>query len=267
MKQILLILIYGFVLLPLNTLATECPRIISQSPYITHSLQWLGLEKCIVGVSRYDRLDLPHTGGIFDPDKEAIDNLMPDIIFTSNWTKPETLKNVTPKGVQAFRLQGFNTMQQIEDNLLSMGKATGINDIESRVTTFHKDWFKTAKQIGAKGKKALLISSCSGTPYSFGKQTWLYDLFTQAGFKLVETHEKVRHIKKGNEIEEITTLLDRFEPEVMFIFERTLNKQCNLIMPKTPVRIVALDGELFLHPAPILLKGLNDLYQKKSRWQ
>jgi len=265
MKQILLV--FSFLLLALNTNAAECPRIISQSPYITHSLQWLGLEKCIVGASRYDRLDLPRTGGILDPDKEAIDSLMPDIIFTANWTKPDTLKDVTPGGAQAFRLDGFNTMQQIENNLLSMGKATGINDIESRVKIFHQDWRKAAKRIDAKGKKVLLISSCGGTPYSFGKTTWLYDLFSQAGFKPVETHEKVRHIKKGNEIEEITALLDRFEPEVLFIFERTLNTQCNLIMPKTPVRIVAMDGELFLHPAPVLLEGLKYLNQQKTRWQ
>lgn len=265
MKQLLLV--FGLLLSALNTHAAECPRIISQSPYITYSLQWLGLEKCIVGVSRYDRLDLPRTGGILDPDKAAIDALMPDIIFTSDWTKAETLRQVTPEGTRAFRLHGFNTMQQIEDNLRSMGKATGIADIESRVSNFHHDWLQAVKRLDARGKKVLLISSCSGTPYSFGKTTWLYDLFTQAGFRPVETHAKVRHLKKGNEIEEITTLLDRFKPEVMFVFERTLNKQCNLVMPKTPVRILALDGELFLHPAPVLLQGLNDLYHKKARWQ
>ncbi len=265
MKQILLAI--SFLALALNTHADECPRIISQSPYITYSLQWLGLEKCIVGVSRYDRLDLPLTGGISKPDKEAIEGLMPDLIFTSDRTKANTLKEVTPEEAQAFRLNGFNSMQQIEDNLLTLGRASKISDIELRVKNFHQDWRKAAKQVDAKGKKVLLISSCSGTPYSFGKQSWLYDLFTQAGFKVVETHENIRHIRKGDEIEEITALLNRFEPEVLFIFERTLNTQCNLIMPKTPVKIVAMDGEQFLHPAPILLKGLNDLYNKKARWQ
>lgn len=264
-KQIFLAV--GLLLLALNGHAAECPRIISQSPYITYSLQWLGLEKCIVGVSRYDRLDLPRTGGISDPDKEAIDDLMPDIIFTSDRTKVETLQQITPAGAKAFRLHSFKTMQQIEDNLRTLGKATGIADIESRVSHFHHDWLVAIQRLDAKGKKVLLISSCSGTPYSFGKQTWLYDLFSQAGFKPVETHEKIRHLKKGNEFEEITTLLNRLEPEVMFVFERKLNAQCNLLLPKTPVRIVALDGNLFLHPAPILLQGLNDLYQKKPRWQ
>ena len=257
----------GLLLLTWNAQANECPRIISQSPYITHSLKWLGLEKCIVGVSRYDRIDRPHTGGISNPDKEAIDSLMPDIIFTSNRTKSSVLNDVTPQGTQAYRLNGFNTMQQIENNLLTIGKAAGIKNISTRIDEFHHDWQKAIKQIDAQGKKVLLISSCSGSPYSFGKQTWLYDLFSQAGFDVVETHDKIRHIKKGKEIEAITGLLDRFKPEVLFIFERTLNTQCNLIMPKTPVRIVAMDGEHFLNPAPVLLKGLDELYQKKVRWQ
>ena len=151
----------GLLLLALNGHAAECPRIISQSPYITHSLQWLGLEQCIVGVSRYDKLDLPRTGGILDPDKEAIDDLMPDIIFTPDWTKPETLEQITPQGAKAFRLHSFNTMQQIEDNLLTLGKATDIHDIESRVNTFHHDWLQAVKRLDAKDKKVLLISSCS----------------------------------------------------------------------------------------------------------
>lgn len=265
MKQLLLIC--TFVLFTLTANAAECPRIISQSPYITHSLQWLGLEKCIVGVSRYDRLDLPHTGGILDPDKEAIDSLMPDIIFTSDWTEAAKLAQVTPEGARSYRLHGFNTMRQIEDNLLTIGNIAGIADIQQRVRSFHRHWREAAMQVNAQGKKALLISSCGGTPYSFGKTTWLYDLFSQAGFKLVETHNKVRHIKKGNEIEEITSLLNRFKPEVLFIFERTLNTQCGLIMPEVPVKIVGLDGELFLHPAPVLLQGLQHLNQIKSRWQ
>ena len=241
MKQLLLIC--TFVLFSLTAHATDCPRIISQSPYITHSLQWLGLEKCIVGVSKYDRLDLPHTGGILDPDKDAIDSLMPDIIFTSNWTEAKKLSQVTPEGAHSYRLHGFNTMNQIEDNLLTIGKIAGIADIQQRVKNFHNNWIKAATKINAQGKKALLISSCSGTPYSFGKTTWLYDLFSQAGFQLVETHNKVRHLKKGNEIEEITSLLNRFKPEILFIFERSLDTQCSLVMPEVPVQIVSLDGE------------------------
>ena len=76
----------SFSFLPAITHAEEkeCPRIISQSPYISEMLDYLDMGHCIVGVSRYSKRDLPHTGGILDPDAEAIDALMPDLIITSN---------------------------------------------------------------------------------------------------------------------------------------------------------------------------------------
>ncbi|MDH5409022.1 MAG: ABC transporter substrate-binding protein [Gammaproteobacteria bacterium] len=251
-------------LLAQHVQAAECPRIISQSPYITHSLQWLGLEKCIVGVSRYDTLNRPHTGGILDPDTKAIDDLMADVIFTANWITDKDMAKATPKGMKYYRLDGFNSMAEIENNLHTIGKVVKIKNIKQKVASFKKEVSKQTKAINGKNKKALLLSSCSGNPYSFGKQTWLYDLFTQMNFKMVESHNKIRHLKPGNEIEEITTLLNTFEPDILFIFERKLNSRCNLILPKVPVKIVPLDGKVFLHPAPTLLKGLAELERKWS---
>jgi len=85
----------------------SCPRIISQSPYISEMLDYIGMGKCIVGVSRYSKRDLPRTGGILDPDAEAIDALMPDLIITSDWSKEETLKSATPTGAKSIRFKSF----------------------------------------------------------------------------------------------------------------------------------------------------------------
>ena len=247
--------------------AADCPRIISQSPYITKSLQWLGLEQCIVGVSRYDHLDLPHTGGVMDPDGEAIELLEADLLFTSNWTRAEVLKAATPEGTRSFRLDGFANMQQIEDNLRLMGTEAGLSDIEQRVTEFHQQWKSLAAGINGNDKKVLLLSACSGTPYSFGKQRWLSDLFTHAGFINVETAEKIRHVKPGEELVTLNALINKLEPDLLFIFERKQNKQCAFIKPKTPLTIINLDGEKFLHPAPVLLDGLAELAQHQDKWQ
>lgn len=244
-----------------------CPRIVSQSPYITKSLQWLGLEKCIVGVSRYDALDLPHTGGVMDPDDETIAVLEPDLIFTSNWTKPEVLAEATPDGARSFRLDGFESMQQIEDNLRLMGHEAGLSDIKLRIDEFHRNWLTLAGNIKGNNKKVLLLSACSGTPYSFGRKRWLSDLFTQAGFVNAETVEKIRHIKPGEEVTTLNALINELQPELLFIFERKQNKQCAFIKPKTPLKIINLDGEKFLHPSPLLLEGLAELQQQRAQWE
>lgn len=246
---------------PLAGFADECPRIISQSPYISKTLEWMGLKECIVGTSRYDKLGLPTTGGVSNPDKDAIDNLMPDIILTSDRTKPETLAEVTPKVATAYRLYGFQSMAQIEENMRTIATAVQRPELASKADEFHRLWNDASKQINGNGKKVLLISSCSGMPYSFGKNTWLYDLFNHAGFEVVETAERIRHIRPGNEIAEITQLLDTFKPELLFIFQRKLSPQCQMLTPKVPIRIYSFDGANFLYPAPVLLDGLQEVHK------
>ena len=243
-----------------------CPRIISQSPYITKSLQWLGLESCIVGVSRYDTLERPHTGGVLDPDADLIAALEPDLLFTSNWTAEDKLAAITPEKTHSFRLQGFGSMAEIEENLRHIGRLTNLADIDQRVMGFQRDWQQAAAKINGNGKRVLLLSSCSGTPYSFGRERWLSDLFTRAGFVNVETEEKIRHIKPGEKVSTLNTLINELKPELLFIFERKQNKQCAFIKPKTPLTIINLDGEKFLHPSPILLEGLAELKHYKKHW-
>ena len=265
-----LFLIYIPISVPADVLShkskPECPRIISQSPYISDMLDYLGMGHCIVGVSRYSKRDLPRTGGILDPDADAIDSLMPDLIITSNWTKEETLKVVTPKGVKAIRLKSFNKMAQLEENMNQIIQLTGWTHAKDKVKSFAEKWRKKVKKINGNNKKVLLLSSCSGSPYSFGPNSRLHDLFTQAGFNVVETHEKIRHIQPGKELENLNALADRYQPNLLVIFEQRLKKQCQMITPKVPVRILSVDGKKFLHPNVAILDGLDLLIRKKSYW-
>lgn len=244
----------------------ECPRIISQSPYISEMLDYLGMKQCIVGVSRYSKRDLPRTGGILDPDSEAIDALMPDLILTSNWTSKKTLKSITPEGVKSIRLDSFNKMAQLEENMNQVIQLTGWHHAKDKVKIFAKKWRDKVKKLNGNNKKVLLLSSCSGSPYSFGPNSRLHDLFTLAGFNVVETHEKIRHIQPGKEVDNLTSLADRYQPNLLIIFEQRLKKQCQMITPKVPVRILSVDGEKFLHPNIAILNGLDLLISKKSYW-
>lgn len=253
---------------PISTLqAQECPRIISQSPYISEMLDYLGMGHCIVGVSRYSKRDLPHTGGILDPDAVAIDALMPDLIITSDWSKEATLKKATPKEAKAIRLKSFNKMSQLEENMKTVIKATNWKQSIPKVKTFAKEWRNKVKQVKGNNKKVLLLSSCSGKAYSFGPNSRLHDLFSQAGFNVVETKGKIRHVSPGKEIEHITALLNRYQPELLFIFEQRLKKSCQMMTPKVPVSILSFDGKKFLHPNIAILDGLDLLISKKHRWQ
>ena len=257
--QRLILIALSLLLLSTHATAGDCPRIISQSPYITHSLQWLGLEECIVGVSRFDTLERPHTGGVLDPDAERIAALEPDLLLTSDWASEEKLTAITPPDTRAFRLKGFGSMAEVEENLRIIGKEVGIPDIDARVDAFAEQWRTLAAQVNGNNRRVLLLSSCSGTPYSFGQQRWLSDLFHQAGFINVETVEKIRHIRPGQTIADLNALIHELEPELLFIFERSQSPQCAFIQPKTALRIIQLDGDQFLQPAPVILDGLRSL--------
>ncbi len=266
MKRTLTLVLLLLCTAALRAEQSGCPRIVSQSPYLTKSLQWLGLERCIVGVSRYDTLARPHTGGVLDPDAGVIAMLQPQLLFTSNWTPAERLAEVTPEGTQSYRFDGFASMAQVEENLRTIGHATQLTDIEQRVARFHQQWQEAARAIDGGGQRVLLLSSCSGTPYSFGKERWLSELFTEAGFINVESEPQIRHIRPGEEVATLNTLINQLQPELLFIFERTLQPQCALIKPKTALRIITLDGEKFLHPAPVVLEGLQELARKRHEW-
>ena len=243
----------------------DCPRIVSQSPYITHSLEWLGLGDCIVGVSRYDERDLPKTGGVMDPDLEAIALLDPELLLTSDWTDAKKWRAAAPPGAQALRLQGFGSVAEIENNLRRIGEAAGLEAGEERARAFAQRWRKSAEQLRGHGE-ALVVSACGGVPYSFGRRTYIYDLFATSGFQMVETHENIRHLKAGEKYRSLDALVAAFEPDWLFVLTRRDDKQCAALQPRRGVGVVGLDSELFSHPAPTLLKGLEQLVDKRERW-
>lgn len=262
---------FHFILLVIalvNSAYADCPRIISQSPYITHQLDYLGLKHCIVGTSRYDNIkDIPNTGGIIDPNAQAIAQLKPDLWITSVWTQADTFQNTLPKNSQGLWLDSFKGMTQISQNLIDIAKVVKQAETMHKAQEFSAQWQRKIKQVKGNGKKVLLLSSCTGQPYSFGNKTWLAELFTHAGFKLVDSTEGVRHLSKDRTAEETQALIAQLKPDLIFVFTRQVADACSLIeLPKIS-QLVVLDGDKFLHPAPVLLEGIDQLIAMQSLWQ
>ena len=248
----------------------EGRRIISQSPYITHELEFFGMKECIVGASIYDEAlpkNLPRTGKVFVPDKEAIAKLHPDFIFSSDWTKPSTMADITPLHAKSFILHGFASMQQVENNLYTIGNVLDIKDFETKVQKFKKEWRDTAHTINAKNKKVMLMSACSRDPYSYGQKTYLGDLFKEAGFDVIDKSKQVRVFKIGKDKNELDEFIKKTKPDFIFGFvPYTKHTTCSVLSSTISLPIIFLDGDLFLHPAPTLLEGLKELKSKESEY-
>lgn len=240
--------------------AADCPRIVSQSPYITRALDWLGLSECIVGVSRYDTLPRPHTGGVIDPDAHAIAELRPELVIAPEWTKEDTLHAATPPGAVALRVGGFRGMAGVEAMLRDIGRAAGVADIDQRVNQFAADW-RAAAPMDARQRRVLILSACSGAPYSFGKGTTLFELFSAAGFMVVADHDSIRNFRPGTEEGDVTAWIKARQPDLIFALHNNRAETCNPDVAQAGVPMLPLSGDHFTHPGPDLLKGLAELRQ------
>ncbi len=251
-----------FLLLPLFLLAAtaqaaDCPRIVSQSPYITRALDWLGLTPCIVGVSRYDTLDRPRTGGVIDPDVDTIALLEPQLMITSNWTKPDVWEKAAPPGAKALSVDGFRGMAGVEAMLRDIGHAAGVPDIETRVDAFAAAWRAAAARVHGQGKRVLILSACGQEPYSFGRGTTLHEVFTAAGFAVVANHDSIRNFNPDRPDGDVAAWITARKPDYLFALKNHRDEACNAAIAMPGIPILPLEGPLFTHPGPDLLKGLE----------
>lgn len=237
----------------------SCPPIVSQSPYITRALAWLGLERCIVGVSRYDTLDRPRTGGVIDPDADTIALLAPRLMITSNWTPAEVWQAAAPVGATALRVDGFRGMAGAEAMLRDIGRAAGQTDIDARVDRFAADWRAAAQRVEGRGKRVLILSACGTAPYSFGRGTTLHELFTAAGFAVVADHDSIRNFHPDKPDGDVAAWIAERQPDYLFALKNRRDEACNVAIAKPGVPILPLEGTNFTHPGPGLLDGLEEL--------
>jgi len=239
--------------------AADCPRIVSQSPYLSIALEWLGRGDCIVGVSRYDTRELPRTGGVIDPDGQAIAALHPDLIVTSMLTSPETLAAIKPPGTRTLRLGGYRSLAETEAMVAELAVASGAADGEARASRFRDELHRRLAAIPARQRRILFVSACATQPYSYGRQTLLGDLAEQAGFTLAETADGIRHVQAGDEIDSIPALVAATRPDIVVNFLTAAEHTCDARLVTLPVSLVMLSGDNFLYPGPRLLDGLDEL--------
>ncbi|HPR08229.1 MAG TPA: hypothetical protein PK620_11840 [Denitromonas sp.] len=240
--------------------AAECPRIVSQSPYLTLAIEWLGQGECIVGVSRYDTFKpaLPRTGGVMDPDAKAIAALKPALVIGSDMTDEAVFAAAVPKGAKAVRMGGFNSMFEVESMLEDLSLL--IQSPEGgKVSSFRRGWFTRAKNTGARGERVLLLTACSGTPYSYGRKHVLGDLFYAAGFNVVEEDVRVRAVRAGEAVPDLAALIAKTQPDIVFTFNRAADTECQVVLEAKGFKLIALDGDKFLNPGHRMIDGLDDV--------
>lgn len=74
----------------------------------------------------------------------------------------------------------------------------------------------------------------------------------------VEDHPSIRHLNASGDITSVGDLLPHKKPEVIFVLQDS-ERGCAVDIAEDEYRIVKLNGEHFVYPAPVLLQGIADL--------
>lgn len=112
-----------------SPVAPSCERIIAISPTVTETLRDLGLNKYIIGGTRYDIRDPlhPHAdiGGMLDPNYEKIITLKPTIIFAQLNRKSSQIRRLEQLNLPHQELD-FDSMNAIISSMKSISDVCGI---------------------------------------------------------------------------------------------------------------------------------------------
>jgi iron complex transport system substrate-binding protein len=185
----------------------------------------------------------------------------PQLMITSTWTRADVWRAAAPPGARALRVGGFRSMADVEAMLRAVGHAAGVADTDARVARFDRDWRAAAKHADGHGRRVLIIAACGGMPYSYGRRTTPYDLLSHAGYKIVEDHETLRHLRPGEPYETIPQLVRAKRPESLIVLVNKRSPTCNAQLAGVGVPVIALDDDKFVHPGPDLIAALQQLEQ------
>ena len=172
-----------------------------------------------------------------------------------------------PERDRCLRLQvdGFDSMAGTEAMLLDLAEAAGVPDARARVDAYAREWRERAAAVRGGGRRVLVISACSAQPYSFGRGHVVGDAFAHAGFEVVETSERIRHLRPGEEIPGIVAAVERFKPEMVVSLTPDNAESCSAELGLVSVPVIGLEGRHFFNPGPALLTGLAQLAEQTEQ--
>ena len=194
-------------------------------------------------------------------------------MLTSDWIeKTRRGRRSRPKARSAIRLHGFSAHARRSRTICAWWRQPRADGWRgARPRRFAR---ALARQGRASPCRRYACAAAFGLRryplYSFGRRTWLYDLFTKAGFHEVETAEKILPHQAGPGGRSSARSPDRGAQTADRVCLRTCERRVQSAPSshaKTGVRIVNLDGEQFLHPAPVLLDGLDTLIARRAQWR
>lgn len=237
-------------------------RVISLAPAVTEMLFALGCRERIIGVSRFDELEVARVGGIIDPNIELLLSLEPDLIFVMQPTPVRTIQMLRQKGLKIFAVREPRSLKEVVDNLLILGK---IMERWERAKKLAEVYLKELSKKPPVVNMTVYIGGLKPPYWTGGKDTYLSDLIEKAGAENCARRLKGWLMLSGEEVL-------RLNPDVLVIpegdFMGSREEVLDYLKRSFPWKHVAavkhnryifIKENLIFRPGPSLFKALRKL--------
>ena len=198
-------------------------RIVSLAPNVTEILFALGLDKEIVGVTRY--CDYPEAakrkekiGGLVDPNLEMIKSLSPDLVIAFRGNPLRTVERLKKLGLPVFVLNIGNDLGSLFPLLEKIGRVTHREKEAAALASRLKDRLDAVRdRLSAVTAGPRVFIALHGTGlWTCGRESYLNDLIASC---------KAQNVAGGisrNWLHYSLEQLVRDDPEVIIILARSI---------------------------------------------
>ena len=230
-------------------------RIISICPAITETLFSLGLDKKMVGRTKYcifpkGTVDqVPIVGGTKEVHLERVRELQPDLIFAEKEENTEEMVMELEKVAPVFVLE-VKSIQDAYRFITTLGEVTKTTETSSLLLASCQKSFQSLESKG-KGRAAYVIWR---KPYMVvGGTTYINDVLKQLGFQNPFNTEESRYPVVTKEQLANAKLDKLFLSSEPFPFQEKHLAEFQAFLPHT--EIILVDGEMFWYGSRMLLAG------------
>lgn len=113
---------------------------------------------------------------------EEILQLKPDLVFVASYSRAETVEQLQSAGAQVFRLANFDRIEDIKQNIRTIGKATGDDErAEALVAQMERELEAIRTRVSAANSKRPRVMSYTPSGNTAGANTLFDDILRTVG--------------------------------------------------------------------------------------
>lgn len=176
------------------------------------AVSYLSLDPSLSNVTEAAKT-IPHKVKV---DPEMIYALAPDLVVAGEGSSPDALGQLIRLGIKVFKTQRFDSIEDIRDAILELGKAVGEEKKAEALVASVDERLQRVRETARKAGRRPLVLYYSTGGYTGGRKTIVNDLILAAGGRNLAAEKGISGYKKFS-----LEALVMDQPEVILLGERS----------------------------------------------